>query len=301
MNHAMELRQLKYFVGIADTGNFSDTSKLLFISQSALSQQIKSLEEELGTRLFTRSTHSVVLTESGQQLLPLARRVLHDVKDCEECISDLKGLLRGELSIGLTFSLEPFVRETMISFMKQYPHMQVNAYYRNLPDLLQRIRNHEIDVMLSMMPTSAHDFLSSTPLLRYRIGAVMRQSHPLAKRPSISFKDLQPHPLILPERGIRERNAIESYIHTSTGTLHIRSLVNDVNAIINILQQANYVSILAEHTICSHPSLCFVPIEELSEPIQVYAHTHREAAPKHSIEVFLQMLRQTPIYYTHCL
>lgn len=297
----MEIRQLKYFVGIADAGNFSDASKHLYISQSAISQQIKALEEELDTQLFIRNTHSVTLTESGQNLLPLARKVLRNVKDCEECISDIKGLLRGELNIGLTYSLEAYVREAVLNFMKQYPQVQINLHYKNLPELLQRLRNQEIDMMLSMMPTSPHEFVESFPLLQYRLSAVMRRTHPLAKRSSLTFQDLQQQHLILPEKGIRDRNAIESYIHAETGTLNIRSLMNDANAILNILQDSNYISILAEHVVRNRPSLCCVPIEQLSAPVQVYAHRNRDSSQKRSFDIFLKMLCETTAYYTQCL
>lgn len=293
----MELRQLKYFVGIAETGRFSDASKQLFISQSAVSQQIKLLEEELGTQLFVRNQHSVSLTESGKELLPLARRVLRGITDCYDRISDLKGLLCGELNIGLTYTLEPYVREAMLSFMKTYPKVQVNAHYKNLPELLARLRNCEIDVMLSMMPTSPHDFIESVPLMEYRLSAIMRKNHPLANKEHLDFQDLEHQGLILPEKGIRDRNAIESYIHKETGSLNIRSLVNDANAILNILQESNYIAILAENTIANRPSLCAVPIKALDMPIKVYAHFNRESAHKHSAEVFLEIFRNTSAFY----
>lgn len=293
----MELRQLRYFVGIAETGRFSDASKQLFISQSAVSQQIKALEEELDTQLFVRNTHSVSLTESGQELLPLARKVLQSVTDCHDRIADLKGLLCGELNVGLTYTLEPYVRETMLAYMKEYPKVQINAHYKNLPELLKKLRNHEIDMMLSMMPTSPHDFVDSVPLTSYTLRAIMRRNHPLASKEKLTFADLQRQGLILPEKGIRDRNAIESYIHTDTGSLNIRSLVNDANAILNILQESNMISILAENTIVNRPSLCAIPIEGLDMPIKVYAHFNREVHHKHSADIFLDLFRKTSAYY----
>lgn len=293
----MEIRQLKYFVGIAETGRFSDASRQLFISQSAVSQQIKALEEELGTQLFIRQSHSVSLTESGQELLPLARAVLKGVTDCYDRISDLKGLLCGELNVGLTYTLEPYVRETMLAFMKAHPKVKLNAHYKNLPELLRKLRDREVDMMLSMMPTSPHDFIESEPLTQYSLVAVMRKTHPLAGKKILTFQDLLPHKLILPEKGIRDRNAIESYVHTETGDLNIRALVNDANAILNLLQEANFVSILADHVISNRPSLCCVPIKELTKPIKVYAHFNRDCTHKHSADVFLKMFRETSAFY----
>lgn len=289
----MDIRQLQYFVGIAETGRFSETSRLLFVTQSAVSQQVKLLEEELGTQLFVRQAHNVVLTESGQLLLPLAKKVLNSMAECHDRIADLKGLLCGTLNIGLTFSLEPYIRETMLTFMGQYPKVKVNAYYKSLTDLLRMLKDHEIDILFSMMPTSPHEFVDSIPLMEYRLAAIMRKNHTLAKKEILRFADFMPHKLILPEKGLRDRNAIESFIHAETGELNVASLINDVNAIMNILQESNYISILTEHTIRNNPQLCCVPIEELSKPIPIYAHFNNTILKKHSAEVFIEILQQS--------
>lgn len=286
----MEIRQLKYFVGVVEAGCFSEASRRLYISQSAISQQIKLLEEELDTQLFARHHNSLSLTESGEALLPMAKQVLRDMAECHNRIHDLKGLLCGELNIGLTYTLEPYMREAMIEFMRQYPKVQLNAHYKNLPELLKFLRNKEIDVMLSMMPTSPHEFVDSVPLMPYRLAAIMRKTHSLAKKESLTFQDLLPHKLILPEKGIRDRNAIESFVHKETGNLQVRALVNDANALLNILQETNYVSILTESAIANRPSLCSIPIVELTDPIQIYAHFNNTINRKNSAKVFVDIL-----------
>lgn len=289
----MEIRQLQYFVGIAETGRFSEASKVLFVTQSAVSQQIKLLEEELGTQLFVRHPHSITLTESGQELLPLAKSVLSGVNECHNRINDLKGLLCGTLNIGLTFSLEPYIRETTLTFLSRYPKIKLNAYYKCLPDLLRMLKDNEIDIMFSMMPTSPHEFVSSVHITDYCLAAVMNKNHPLAKKKILSFADLQPHKLILPEKGLRDRNAIESFVHTPTGELNVVSLINDVNAIMNMLQESKYISILTENVSKNYPQLCSIPVEELSKPIPIYAHYNNRTLRKHSAEVFVETLLQS--------
>lgn len=289
----MDIRQLQYFIGIAETGHFTEASKMMFVTQSAVSQQIKMLEEELGAQLFVRQAHGVQLTESGMELLPLAKKVLRDVAECRDRIADLKGLMCGTLNIGLTFSLEPYIRETMLTFMSRFPKVKVNAYYKSLTDLLRMLKDNEIDIMFSMMPTSPHEFASSIPLTEYRLAAIMRRTHPLAKKKVLSFADLLPHKLILPEKGLRDRNAIESFIHAETGELNVVSLISDVHAIMNILQESNYISILTENNINNFPMLCRVPIEELSKPIQLYAHFNNTTHCKHSAKVFVEILQQS--------
>lgn len=288
----MELRQLKYFIGVADTGSFSETSRRQFISQSAISQQIKMLEDELKAQLFSRQHNNVVLTESGTKLYPLAKQVLAHVEECHIRMKELKNLLCGELSIGLTYSLEPYMRDAMTEFLRLYPKVRLNARYKNLPELLRLLQNEEIDMMLSMIPTSPHDFVDSIPLTEYRLAAVMSKSHSLARKKTVTFRDLLPHKLILPEKGLRDRNAIESFIHKDTGELNVQAIVNDVNALLNIIQGTNYVTILTEASIASRPNLCSVPIEELLSPIPIFAHFNRQVARKNSALKFLEILQE---------
>lgn len=289
----MELRQLTYFVGVADTCSFSETSRKLFVSQSAISQQIKLLEEELGAQLFVRRHNNVTLTESGSKLYPLAKHVLAGVEECHSQMKELKELLCGELNIGLTYSLEPYMRDAMLQFLRRYPRVRVNALYKNLRELLRMLQDAEIDMMLSMMPISPHEFVTSVPLTEYRLAAVVSKSHVLANKTVVSFQDLLPHKLILPEKGLRDHNAIESFVHKETGNLHVQAVVNDVNALLNIVQSSNYVTILTEASIASRPFLCSVPIEELKTPIPIFAHFNNQVSRKHSAMKFLEMLHDT--------
>ena len=142
----MEIRQLRYFVAIADTGSFSEASRRCFLSQSAISQQIKLLEEEFKTVLFNRTSHSVSLTESGEQLLPMARRILEDINKCQDKMDDLDHTLQGTLNIGLTYSLEPYIRRTALLFIKLHQHVQLNLKFASIPDLIRKLRSGEIDM-----------------------------------------------------------------------------------------------------------------------------------------------------------
>ncbi len=114
----MELRQLRYFVKTAETLNFSEASRALFITQSTLSQQIKQLELEIGAPLFMRDSRTVQLTEAGSELLPYALRTLHEAQLCLDRMTDLNRLLAGTLNIGVTYSFSPILTETLLDFMK---------------------------------------------------------------------------------------------------------------------------------------------------------------------------------------
>ena len=124
----MELRQLKYFVQLSKTLNFSTAAKELFITQSTLSHQILQLENELGQPLFHRNSHEVMLTEAGQTLLPLAMQTILDADNCLQRLDELKNLMSGELNIGVTFSFACIMAETLTAFLRRYPNVKVNVY-----------------------------------------------------------------------------------------------------------------------------------------------------------------------------
>ena len=96
-----------YFVKAAGSLSFSEAAKIANVAQSTLSQQIRQLEDELGVRLFERSTHAIRLTEAGREVLPAAQRTLHDADQCADRIRDLRNLHTGQLNIGVTYSFSP--------------------------------------------------------------------------------------------------------------------------------------------------------------------------------------------------
>lgn len=289
----MEIRQLKYFVGVAETGSFSETSRRFFLSQSAISQQIKALEEELGTALIIRSSHHLSLTESGEMLLPLARQVVKDVNMCHERMSDLNDMLCGELTIGLTFSLEPYVRPTIVRFLKAFPKVRLNVLFKSIPELRVMLRRHELDLTLSIQNEKEEDpIITAEPVMEYKLCAIMRDTHPLASHQLLTFKEMALQQFVLPESGIRDRNAVELYLHAETGDVNVRAIINDPNALLNLVHSSNYITILAEQAIAGRSGLCAVEIDELSRPVMAYAQSLRGDYQKRSAKMFLRLLKE---------
>ena len=105
----MELRQLKYFKEACELQNFSEAARVLHISQSTLSQQIKQLEDELDVLLFDRIGKRVVPTEAGLAFLPYAVRAIRDAENGKQIIRDLKGIETGVLHVGVTYSMSPLL------------------------------------------------------------------------------------------------------------------------------------------------------------------------------------------------
>ena len=157
----MELRQLRYFVAAARALNFSEASAKVNITQSTLSQQIRQLEDELGTQLFYRNSHSVKLTEEGERLLPLAIDTLNSAESCADAVKNIHGLVTGTLNIGVTYSFSPILTETMLEFMQRYPGIKLNVYYKTMAELLVMLSNYEVDFVLAFMPDNLRQEIES--------------------------------------------------------------------------------------------------------------------------------------------
>lgn len=293
----MELRQLKCFVEVSNKQSINQAAKELFLSQSAVSQHIKILEDELGEQLLVRSTHGVVLTEAGRQLLPHALNVIEDIESIRDCIAALHGTLQGTLDVGLTATIEPFVREAILTLMQQHPGLHINIHYKGLTELITMLRNGDIDIMLSIMPQGQHGWMQSESLLSYHLFAVMHNSHPLATRHSLKLTDLERYRIILPEGGDRLRNGIECHLHPNGRVLNVQVVVNDINALMNLLQEGNAVSILAKHSLSLHKTLVAVSVEELMTPIMVWVHHNCNQPLKRSATAFINAVRNSAAFY----
>lgn len=287
----MELRQLKYFDAIATCGSFSEASRRCFISQSAISQQIRLLEEELKTELFTRTSHRVALTESGEAMLPLVRKVLEGVDACQQRVGEFNGMLSGELSVGLTYSLEPLLRKTVMAFLRTYPHVRLNIHYKTIPELITLLRNGQLDMAFGIRVRGEEERFDSVSVCEYRLCAVMRREHPLAGRQQLTFDDLKHQKLILPEQGIRGNNAVERFLSDEADVLQVRAVINDPCAIMNLLRQTNCVSILTDQMAEGDAGLCAVPIAELSQSFVYYCHFQKGVYRKRAATAFLKLLQ----------
>ncbi|MBQ0020071.1 MAG: LysR family transcriptional regulator [Bacteroidales bacterium] len=288
----MEIRQLSYFVAIAECGSFSEASRRCFISQSAISQQIKLLEDELGVTLFIRSSHHLSLTECGRALLPLAKDAIRDVNLCKERLADFRGMLNGQLSIGLTYSLEPYVRDVIVQFIKRYPKVQLSVWYKTLPELIVMLREHDLDIAFGIKVEGEEDWVDAVPVMQYRLCAVMRDTHPLASREELFFDDLRMQRLVLPEAGIRDQNAAEHYLSEKASVLQYCTYINSASAILSVIRESNCISILPEHIIEETNGLCAIPIHELSDPFTSYAYSLKGTYRKKAALTFMKLLLQ---------
>ena len=289
----MELRQLRYFLKVAELLSFSEAAKNLFITQSTLSQQIKQLETELDTMLFERNSHEVSLTEAGEKLVRYAEKVVVDADVCQQKMTDLKGLLTGELNIGATYTLGPLLTETVLEFMKQHPNVRLNIVYKTMAELMDMLQRREVDFVLAFKPTEKNDKVDSHVLFNNKLVAVMSDKNPLATRSSLTIEDLQNCQMAMPAHGLQARNSFEEMTDDGLNGIKTRLEINDVNILLKLVEKSKLVTLLAEATLHGEEGLVGIPLEMRNNDMEGCIHLLNQSYVKNSAREFCKLLGQS--------
>ena len=185
----MELHQLRYFLSVAETGNFTRASERNHISQPSLSQQIINLEKEVGHKLFHRLGRKAVLTEAGTTFLERARRILFEVENATKELKDHPALDR-RITVGAVPTVAPYLVAPLIERCRvTHPNLQVNMREDFRSDLTRAVLGGELDLAVVTMPIRDHR-LSVEPLMIEPLLLVVGKSHPLVGRSEITAHDL---------------------------------------------------------------------------------------------------------------
>jgi LysR family carnitine catabolism transcriptional activator len=209
----LSTRQLRAFLHLAEQRSFTRAAALTHLSQPAFSALIRSLEDELGARLFDRTTRSVELTAEGRAFEAAARRVL---READEALADVQGLAarqRGRVSLAVLPALAAgWLPDVLARFHAQWPGIQFDVADVLSEDCIERVRSGRAD--LALAATRA-----DTPELRTELFCtdgfhlVCRRDHPLATQATVKLADLAGHPMIQLARSSSVRQYVEAAVH----------------------------------------------------------------------------------------
>lgn len=204
----MDLRQLKFFLGVAACESFTKAATKLHIAQPALSIAIKNLEEELDVLLFNRRDRKISLTAEGEALFQHAQGILQGVAAAKQEIADLRGLLKGEVRVGLTPMLSSFFFPKIISSFKlSHPALKIAISGDSAWSIQRKIESGELDIGVIAGEVPAG--LDSHHLLREEIVACVYPGHPFAGRKKVALRELFGEPLIHYQEGYHLRELID--------------------------------------------------------------------------------------------
>jgi DNA-binding transcriptional LysR family regulator len=241
----VEIRQLRAFVAIAESGTFTAGALRVHVTQAAISMQIRQLETEIGAKVFVRAPRHVILTEAGEQLLRRARHILREHDAALDEIAELAGAERGRLRIGsasamvLTEQLPSMLKE----LRKQHPAAEIAVTSGTSEVLVDQILAGEVDVAFVSLPVDVRG-IKTERLSQDQLVAIASPRHKLAKQKTISAYTLAGERLILGERGGNTRRLIDQFFAQAGVTLHVAMELSRQQAIKRMVEEDMGVGIV---------------------------------------------------------
>lgn len=241
----MEIRQLRAFVAIAESGTFTAGALRVHVTQAAISMQIRQLETEIGAKVFVRAPRHVILTEAGEHLLRRARQMLREHDAAIDEIAELAGAERGRLRIGsasamvLTEQLPMILKE----LRKQHPGAEITVSSGTSETLVDQILAGELDIAFVSLPVDARG-IQTERLSDDQLVAIASPNHKLAKQKTISAYTLAGERLILGERGGNTRRLIDQFFAQAGVTLRVAMELSRQAAIRRMVEEDMGVGIV---------------------------------------------------------
>jgi DNA-binding transcriptional LysR family regulator len=276
----MEMHQIRYFLTVAKTLNFTQAAEICHVAQPSLSQAIKKLEDELGGALFRRERANTHLTDLGHKVVPLLTHCFESALAARDLASAIKKGIQAPLRLALshTVSLELFIRP-LTELVKAFPGLELKFLRGNAGDIVRALKAGETEIAIAGPLGNAWERFDTWPLYTEGFQLVVSQEHPLAARDAISIGELEGHRLIARghcESGaeIAQRLAESTIVAKSAGDVgsdqDMIALI-DANLAIGILPQSARVG----------SRLRAVALDDLAvaRTVSLYTVAGRERAP----------------------
>lgn len=228
----MDTTQLQAFVKIADSGSFSAAASELFITQPAISKRIKQLETQLGSQLIDRIGKRSQLTQTGQVLLPRARKLLQELDSIKQLIADLEGQPMGLLTMATSHHiglhrLPPVLRE----FNRRFAEVELDLNFMDSEQACSKIEHNELELAVVTLPLKNSEHLSYRAIWHDPLKICCAPDHALARLRQPQLTDLLQHPAVLPSHGTFTREAIEQALRPIRADLIINMETNYLETI----------------------------------------------------------------------
>jgi len=257
----MLLRHIHYFLAVADHLSFTRAASALYVSQPALSQQIKQLEETLGAPLFDRSGRKIRLTGAGEVYMRYARYALRDLEEGRRAIHDVEDLSRGALRISITPTFTTYLIGPLIKiFHQRYPNITVNVQEMSQERMEGRLVEGDFDVGIAFDEVNSDD-IESQALLTETLALVVRQDHPLARKSTISLQSLNDLSLALLSTEFVTREQIDRCCRQHDVKPRVLMEANSLSAVIEIIRHTQLATLLPANIAINRGELTAITID----------------------------------------
>jgi DNA-binding transcriptional LysR family regulator len=232
----MELRQLEYFVAVAEECHFTRAARRLHVAQSGLSASIRLLERELGASLFVRSTRQVELTPAGRALLIEARRALSATDAARDAVAAVQGLVRGSLAIGSLQCLHVVHLPAVLArFLAAHPGLEIRLRQGGSGELIEQVRAGRLDLAFVSRPARCPDDVVVGPLAREPLVLACAPEHPFAARAQVELVELRAEQFVdfHPDWGTRD--LVDNALDAAGVERRVALEVTDVHSLLDLV------------------------------------------------------------------
>ena len=250
----MDIRQLSYFVAVAEEQQFTRAAIRVSVAQPAVSYQIRRLEAELGEALFHRDQRTARLTDAGRALLPHARGAIAALERGRDAVASLHGLLHGTLKLGVVRApLDRRIFAALGDFQRAHPAVEIVLTEQHNEQLEQALARGEIDAaVLGLTGEPLPPHVSARVVATEPLVLAVRTDHPLARRSSISFNHLRDRPLITLTAGSGLRTALDHACRNAGFTPHITAETSELGSLVELAAEGLGVALLPRSAIAKH-------------------------------------------------
>ncbi|EKM7810894.1 TPA: transcriptional regulator CynR [Klebsiella aerogenes] len=288
----MNIRYVRYFLAVAEHQGFTRAAEALHISQPALSQQIRMLEESLDAQLFDRSGRHIHLTDAGEVFLQYARQAFQLLDEGQRAIHDVEDLSRGSLRIAVTPTFTSyFVVPLVAEFHARYPHITLDIQEMSQEKMEGLLLENELDIGIAFAGGTAPDIVS-TPLLQEVLALVVAAHHPLAREESLTLSQLAAEEFILLNHHFATRLQIDHCLQRAGFHPQVTIEMHSINAILDIIQRTQLVTILPLNVAAQRTGLVTRLLEEATLERTAVLMQRKGARQKAAARIFAEMAQQ---------
>lgn len=285
-------RQVRYFLAVAEHQSFTRAAEALHVSQPALSQQVRLMEESLGVQLFDRSGRTTRLTDSGEVYLQYVRHASKEFREAKRALHDVNDLSRGALRVAVTPTFTTYMVGPLVeAFHGRYPNITLNLREISQEHMEDLLLSDEIDVGIAFSGTSTAD-LDLEPLLVETLALVVGIGHPLAGEISIGLEALRAESLVLLSAEFATREQIDRFCRQHGIQPHVQIEANSISAVIEIVRRTTLSTLLPSTIAFAHQDLKAIALDPVRLQRTAVLMQRRDAYRSAAAKIFVALAKE---------
>lgn len=297
MDISLDLYRIFYIV--AKEGSISASANILFISQPAITFQIKKLEEQLGVSLFTRTKHGMMLTDEGKVLFEYVKNGIENISNGENALSNLKNLDSGTIRIGVSTTIcRNILMPYLEKFHEKYPNIDIQINNNISNNLIKELRNGNLDILILFSPSTENKDLIITKVKEVQDIFVGNKKYYDLLDKNNNLNNLKSYPLIFPNSSSNSRTYLNKYLKENNVDLKPKLEVVSYSLIVDLIKAGFGIGYVTKEFIkdeLDNKSLYEIKITPSIPKRTIVIATMDKKEPNYSVKKLIEMINKNDI------